>query len=537
MKGYEAIPHLIRRSGAGTVFGMLGGTNVQWISAGVQEHAIRFVRTRHEETSVAAATAYARTTGRIGVCTVTRGPGFANSINALIAAIFDHVPVLLVVAESPATRIETTQNIDQQAIARAIGAGFHHVSSPESLEETFWTAIAALRWNGLPQILSLADGVNDGDVELGGVPEIRSGATGGADVQQIRLATELLAASRRPLILAGQGAQLAGTRRALEELADLSGAQVACTLNVNRFFSGYPRDLGVVGDSTPPLVWKQLDEVDLIFSVGASLNKYTTSRGRLYDGARVIQCEVDEAVTTPELPGTVRLGGDARMTVDAVLAYWKEHRLSRGFPAADPLPLTEISASVMEIALKSDRERGLDLREIYRVFNDKLPPDRIVITDSGRRKATMPTLMDAPDGRSWLVTRGHGSIGLGLGAAVGAAAAFPDRRVVLFCGDGGFMMAAEDLDAFRLNGLSVIIVIANDRQYGSERRYLKMYDLPAGVIQQDMPDIPLLAQAFGGQGVTVRTLAELEAVRLPEGGIFIVDARVDPEVDWAAIYK
>lgn len=535
MRGFEAIPKLIRATGTTTVFGMLGGTNVQWISDGVRKGAFTFARTRHEETSVSAATAFARVTGGLGVCTVTRGPGFANSVNAMVAAVHDHVPVLLVVAESPATRTRTTQNLDQRAITTAIGAGFIHVRHPSELAESFAQAVRFARWNGQPQVLSIGDGVTDAEVEWRGLPA--SEALAAPDAIAVKEAVTVIGASRRPLVLAGQGAQLADAREPLEELAGLIGAEVASTLNVNRFFSGHPNDLGVVGDSTPPVVWKRLDEVDVVVSFGASLNEYTTSRGRLLTNAAVIQCEIDDSVPTPVASRALRISADARRAAVALVNEWRDRGLPTRVPAGDTPSLEDVQRSVLNIGLNHSPDRGVDLRDIYRVLDSKLPRDRIVISDSGRRKATMPTLVDAPDGRSWLVTRGYGSIGLGLGAAVGAAAAAPDRPVVLFCGDGGFMMAAQDLDAIRINKQNVTIVIANDQQYGSERVYLKKYDLPVDVIQQDLPHTPDLAKAFGGRGVVVSSLDELEALELPGSGLFIVEVRVDPEVDWAAIYK
>ena len=134
-----------------------------------------------------------------------------------------------------------------------------------------------------------------------------------------------------------------------------------------------------------------------------------------------------------------------------------------------------------------------------------------------------------------MLSRGYGSIGLGLGAAIGAAAAHPGRPVVLFCGDGGFMMASHDLDAVGLNGLDVAVVIMNDEMFGSEVRYLAKYGLPIDTIRQPLPDIVRLAEAFGGSGTVVRTEAELAAVKLTHQGLELVDVRLDPQVQGNAL--
>jgi thiamine pyrophosphate-dependent acetolactate synthase large subunit-like protein len=165
MRFYEAVPELLHRAGVERVFAMLGAMNVVFAAEGVRRGHFSLVNTRHEEAAVAAATAYARASGRLGVATVTRGPGFANTLNTLIAAEKSHVPILLIVGESPMpmTRDEygySEQQIPQRELSETIGVGFHHVASGAELEETFWAAVHAAWWKGTPQVLSLGNTLN-----------------------------------------------------------------------------------------------------------------------------------------------------------------------------------------------------------------------------------------------------------------------------------------------------------------------------------------------------------------------------------------
>lgn len=166
MQGFQAIPELVRLSQIPCVFGMVGGTNVPWIAQGVEAGAFRFVRTRHEETAVNAAAGWGRAAGSVGICTVTRGPGFANAVGGLVAAAQSRSPMLLIVGESPATREETAQNIDQRGLTAMVGAGFTHVAQAGELQEKFWQALAAGRRAGQPQVLSIGDAVLTGDVTI-----------------------------------------------------------------------------------------------------------------------------------------------------------------------------------------------------------------------------------------------------------------------------------------------------------------------------------------------------------------------------------
>jgi acetolactate synthase-1/2/3 large subunit len=534
--GYQAIPELIRRSGVDIVFSMIGETNVPWIGEGVRSGAFRYVRTRHEATAVSAAAGFNRTTGQVGVATVTRGPGFANALNALKAATHDHIPLLLLVAESPATKVKISpfyQNLDQRAISAALGVGFHHVARGEQLEKTYWAAFRSAQWNGLPQVVSLSDGLLDESIQLSStVPPLPAPEI--PDPDSVAAAVDVLVESRRPTILAGQGAMHAECRADLEELAELIGARLATTLNVNRFFSGHPNDVGVCGHSSPSIAGEVLNQSDVVLAVGASLNPYTTAKGEMFKRATVVQVEIDIDqpfhATRPELG----LLGDAKVATRALIDEWRRRGLETRPLEGEPLTRLQIAESILAVDLGHDPERGLDLRRVFATLNARIPEDRIVISDSGRWSGTLPSIVDAKDGRSWVITRGYGSIGLGLGNAIGAAAAAGDRPVVLFCGDGGFMMGAQELDAVRLNELDLTIIIMNDEQYGAEVPYLLSYGLTGDVARQNLPDIEKLAAAFGGQGVVVRTPEEIDALDLTYSGLLIVDARVDPLINGRA---
>ncbi len=532
MNGYQAIPELLRRHGSTTVFGVLGSSNVGWIGRGVADGTIRLVKTRHEETAVSAAAGYSRVSGRLGVCSATRGPGFANSLNPLASAVHYHAPLLLIVGESPASRDRTTQDIDQRSLATTLGAGFHHAADGDELESRFWDTIAAVERDGTPQVLSIGDGVLEGEVPLEPdvprEPRPRPAAT----PDRIEAAVEALGAAKRPLIVAGQGALLAGCRADLERLAEATGAWLGTTINVNRFFAGHPAEIGLVGQSAPEITKALLRTCDVVLGVGASLNDYTLDAGRLFGDAAIVQVEADPEHPRRATDEGLHLVGDAAATTRALLAAWTaRHPDPRPAPPAPPT-FAELAAAVAAADIGHDPARGVDLRALYAAMDARLPSDRIVVTDAGRTRSTMAALIDTVDAHSWLDSRGYGSVGLGLGYAIGAATAAPDRKVVLFSGDVGFMMSSHDLDAIRLNDLDLTIVIRNDEQYGAERKYLAAVGLPPDLARQTLPDVPALARALGGDGVVIRDLDEVRDEHLAQRGLFILDVRLDPVTDW-----
>ncbi|MWA04779.1 hypothetical protein F8568_031290 [Actinomadura sp. LD22] len=511
-----------------TVFSMLGGTNVPWIGAGVASGRLRLVPTRHEATCVSAAVGYARSTGGIGLCSVSRGPGFANAVNALIAAVRNHSPLIMVVGESPSPDSMTAQNVEQRKFTELIGAGFHHANTIAEFADALDAAVGAARWNGQPQVLSMADGVLDEDVaDLPLVPTAGR-SRGMPDDAAVETAIDLLTQARTPLILAGQGAVHADSRDALVALAEATGARLATSLLAVRLFSGHPQDLGLSGGWSPVAARRALRECDLLLVFGASFNQFTYGHGKLYREPTVIQCDVNPDAIGETVPVDLPLIGDARVTAERLLAAWKARR--PGERTAPPsVPRDEIQASVLAVPLGTGH--GLDPREVYLALDRVLPTERLIVTDSGRSLPTLPSLVGTRTARDFLVGRGYGSVGLGLGTALGAAAARPDAHVVLICGDGGLMMSAQELDVVRLAGLRLTIVVMNDLQYGAEVKHLRKYGLPDTIARQTPPDLVRLAEAFDGVGSVVRTEADLASLELCQNGLQIVDVRIDPEVE------
>lgn len=530
MQGYQAIPELLRRAGIPVVFAMLGGTNVPWIAEGERRGSLRFVRTRHEETAVNAAGSYAKCTGRVGLCSVTRGPGFANSVNAMVATVKTHLPVLLLVGESP-TPERTTQQLEQEALARVIGAGFQHAAEGEDLESVFWAAYRAAAGSGTLQVLSMANRVLDAEITLSEPrPDDAAPDRPEPDPGRVQAVVEALQRSQRPLIVAGQGANLADARTDLEALAGHTGAALATSLVANHLFAGHPNNLGVCGGWAPTRTRKLIQSSDLVLAFGASLNGFTTDEGAMFDSsATVVVCDVVDP--DPVLAGNhvVTMKADAGNAAKALLDRWRDAGVPDRPAWSEPVTFAENKTSVLQCDIGHDPARGIDPRMVFEAIDRIFPADRVVTSDSGRSVGgSMPAIVDAADARSFVIGNSFSSIGRGLGNAIGAKAAHPDRPVVLFAGDGGFAMSMQDLDAVRLSALDLTIVIMNDQQYGSEVKYLKQFGLPMDVITQQLPDIPLLAKAFGGQGHVITAIEQIDDLHLPRPGLVILDVRIDP---------
>ena len=533
LRGLEAVAELLRRAGVDTAFGLLGGSNAAWVAHAVSVGQLRFIRTRHEETAVTAAAGYSRATGGLGVCTTTKGPGFTNAINALIAAARGHVPLLYITGQGmKAKPLGSSQEVDQAALAKIAGIGYHVVRELGELEEAFWAAARAALHNGQPQALSLGDHWFDQQIELSQEETRPLRPDLVPDPESVGAVVDELSMAKKPLILAGWGAVLADAHDSLIDLAEATGARLTTTLRANHFFNGNARDLGLCGSWSPQIVREIINDTDLVLSFGASLTKQTTEGGAIFGGAKLVQCEIDDQAKFHASSPELFLLGDARIATEELLAEWKRRGLpDRPAPPPGPDGKT-IKASFLKADLGSDPARGLDPRAVYAALDRIFPPSRIVVTDNGRFIVTTASLIEARDAKSWLVGNAYGSIGLGLGAAIGAAVAHPDRPVVLVTGDGGFAMAAQELSAIRGAGIdNITIAIINDECYGSDIKYLRRYGLPQTVLYQTLPDIEGLARVYGGSGHLITSVDELERVDFSGPGPKLLDIRVDPEVN------
>jgi len=230
LRGLEAVAELLRRAGVDTAFGLLGGSNAAWVAHAVSVDQLRFIRTRHEETAVTAAAGYSRATGGLGVCTTTKGPGFTNAINALIAAARGHVPLLYITGQGmKAKPLGSSQEVDQAALAKIAGIGYHVVRELGELEETFWAAARAALHNGQPQALSLGDHWFDQQIELSQEETRPLRPDLVPDPESVGAVIDELSIAKKPLILAGWGAVLADAHDSLIDLAEATGARFTCS--------------------------------------------------------------------------------------------------------------------------------------------------------------------------------------------------------------------------------------------------------------------------------------------------------------------
>lgn len=515
-----------------TVFGVLGDGNLFLMDSYRQYGGGRYLSMANEGGAVLAANGYANTTGRLGVATVTHGPGLTNTMTALVEGVRSRTATLLIAGDTAPSKRDHIQGINQHQVISSSGAIFEQVYSIRTFIDDLGRAARTAMQLQRPVVLNVPADLQWADVDFPLVPPNLSVAHQAiaASAEALDRAVGVIYASRRPILLVGRGAGRPATRAALLKFADRIGAPVATTLRAKDLFRGEPFDLGVMGTVSHEVALDTIQRSDCIIAVGASLNQWTTVNGGLLNNRAVVQIDTDPQAFAYGYNVEVAVVGDSTTVLEQITAMLDEGDIERRTFAspelaaalAAPRPGPELESTPGTVNLHAAVAR----------LDAALPPDRTVVLDAGRFLMASFTGIRVPEPRAFVTTMNFGSIGLGTATAVGAGIGAPDRPTVLICGDGGFMMdgVAEFNSAVR-HGVDLIVVLLNDGAYGAEHIQYTMRDMDPVICTFEWPDFGPVADALGGTGYTVRNAADLDnaLAALPSRtGPVLLDIKIDP---------
>ena len=541
MLGHDAVAQALVDHGVDTVFGVLGDGNL-FIGENLQrQHDVNLVGATHEANAVCMAEGWAKATGRLGVATVTHGPGLTNTITALVEGVKNETPMLLVAGDTPGENEQHLQNLDQHALVVATGAGFQPVRNVETIAEDVSTAVRRAHAERRPIVVNVPLNIEWDEVDYEPRPALNSPPVRLApDPDQLESALGIIASSARPVILAGRGAVLSGAREVLIELGDALGAPLATSLLGTGFFSDQPFNLGIHGTLSHEIAGETLAMADCLIVFGASLNFFTTDYQSLLAGKRVVHVNLDPSHIDRHATVAAGVVGDATVVAEAMIALLKEaeHQPS-SFRTAD------LEKKLQEFDLSDSYEDksydgAVDPRTLTRQLDVGLPQDRQVVVDAGRFMLDALT-MSVPNPRDLVTSHGFGAIGLGMSTAIGAAVAHPTRPTVLCIGDGGYMMGGlTELSTAVHLGLDLIVIVYNDGSYGAEHIQLVTKGMDPAASLHEWPDFCAVAESMGCDTAKIASLDDIDAAlevvknRQP-GRPVLIEASTDPDVV-SAIY-
>ncbi len=519
------------------LFGLVGEDTVLFVADAVAS-GIEYVGTRHESVAVAMADGYSWSTQELGVCTVTRGPGVTNAMTAFRTAVQGGRRVLVITGDVPVGgEGPFYKNIDQEPICRSIGLEYFVVTDFDQLGAQLQLAIDSAK-GGRPSVLAVAVDVLNAPLndETISTPITMSPAIDkpqpASDADVVTL-LELLQASSRPLIMAGLGASSSECRDQLIGIAQRTGALLGTSLLSKGLFSGVPYDVGVVGGFASDASVAVLGSIDLVIVVGAIFNAFSLGHDTLFRGIPIVQIDRDPDNIGRTRPVDVAVVGDSLLTLRKISAALERIPKGQDSPLHDPSLLASLRMPKFGGTARNGVDE-LDPSSIATSLNESLPSDRVVVLDSGRFMTAPGRFVDVESSGSVRHTAEAGSIGMGLGIALGASVGRPERTTVLFAGDGGFSMAIADLETAARHRVNLVMVVMDDHAYGSEKRLLAEAGHPTHTADLPPIDFVAIARAVNIAALPVSTETELAsiapALEMRQGGPLLIHCRIRPDI-------
>ncbi|MEV6644411.1 thiamine pyrophosphate-binding protein [Amycolatopsis sp. NPDC051371] len=520
----ELVGRTLAGLGVGAAFGVVGSGNFEVTNA-LRAGGVRFVAARHEGGAASMADAYARMSGEVSVLSLHQGCGLTNAMTGITEAAKSRTPMLVLTADSAGASVLSNFRVDQDGLATAVGAVPERVHSAASAVADTVRAFRTARQQRRTVVLNLPLDVQaEPAPSQSSLPSIPGPAVLRPDADAVAALADLLDAAERPVFIAGRGAR--GSREPLRELASRCGALLATSAVAHGLFHGEEFALGISGGFASPLAAELIVGADLVVGWGCALNMWTTRHGKLLSPhAKLVQVDVEQSALGAHRPLDLGVVGDVACTAVDVLAVAKEQQGYRTEEVA-----ARIAAGRWNDVEHDDLSRGgrIDPRTLSKLLDELLPAERIVSIDSGNFMGYPSAYLSVPDEQGFCFTQAFQSIGLGLGTAIGAALARPDRLPVLGTGDGGFHMALSELDTAVRLGLPLVVIVYNDAAYGAEVHHFGDADMTT--VRFPDSDLAAIGRGFGCAGVTVRSAEDLFAVREwlagPRSEPLVIDAKI-----------
>lgn len=531
LTGADILIRTLIEQGCDTVFGYPGGQILNvYDSLYKYQNEIRHMLTAHEQGAAHAADGYARATGKVGVVMSTSGPGATNLVTGIATAYLDSIPLVAICGNVPTTQIGTDsfQEIDITGVTLPITKHNYFVGSVENLADTIREAFA-LAQSGRPGPVlidvpkDVQTAVCDYEPQAPVQPEERHAAK---DVR-IKEAAALINASKRPFIYFGGGLITSEAQEEMLALAEKIDAPIGCSL---MGLSGIPTDhlrfLGMQGMHGHYASSMAMHDADLIISLGVRFNdRVTGNREKFAKLAQIIHIDVDGSELSKTVNSACGLRGDVKLTLQKLIPLVNAEQKPDWEKAVKALKETENDYL--------DIRPGLTPRNAIMTLNKHLGENTAVATDVGQHQMWAAQNVSFKKPRRFISSGGLGTMGFGLGAAIGAAVGTGERSV-LVTGDGSFGMCLNELTTAVTYNVPVVILLMNNGVLGMVRQWQTLFFNKhySNTILDRKTDFVALARAFGADGEAVDTVAALDKAfehAFSCDGPYVIDCRIDKD--------
>ena len=532
LNGSQIVIECLKEQGVDTVFGYPGGAILN-IYDELYRHQdeIRHILTSHEQGASHAADGYARATGKVGVCMATSGPGATNLVTGIATAYMDSVPMVAITCNVGISLLgkDSFQEIDIAGVAMPITKYSFIVKDVKDLAPTLRRAFSIAR-SGRPGpvlvdiVKSATSDVTEYTKENLVIEESSNDRLSGENVQK---AIELIQTAKKPMIFVGGGAVISGAQEELKEFAKKVDAPVTDSLMGKGAFDGtderYVGMLGMHGTKTANL---SLMESDLLIVVGSRFSDRVAANPKTFaQNAKIIQIDIDEAEINKNVAVDISLIGDVRKVLTVL-----NQRL-------DSLSHTDWMQEVAERKVEVPLNYNHDVLTgpyIIEKLDEITNGEAIIATEVGQHQMWAAQYYKYKHPRTLLTSGGLGTMGYGLGAAIGAKTAYPDKVVVNIAGDGCFRMNMNEIATATRSNIPVIELVFNNHVLGMVRQWQTLFygERYSHTVLNDKVDFVKLAEAMGAKAYRITKKEEVEPVlkeAIALGEPVVIDCIIDSD--------
>ncbi|MBE5888584.1 MAG: biosynthetic-type acetolactate synthase large subunit [Lachnospiraceae bacterium] len=528
--GRKLFVKALEEEGVDTIFGYPGGTVTDLFDELYKQDSIRVVLPRHEQGLIHEAEGYAKSTGKVGVCLVTSGPGATNIMTGLADAHYDNIPLVCFTGQVPLNLIgnDAFQEVDIVGMTRSITKYGVTVRRREDLGRIIKMAFQ-IASTGKPGPV-LIDIPKDIQTELGSSVypahvDIRGyKPNASVHIGQLKKAFKLLKGAKKPLILAGGGINIAKANDVLQTFAERMNVPVVTTImGKGAIPTTHELYIGNCGMHGKYAANKAVSECDVLFSIGTRFNdRITGDLNEFAPKAQIIHIDIDTASISRNVVVDVPVVSDARLALEK-LTEWAESKKTKHW-------MEEIAAWEAENPLEMRRDKGMTPQMIMEHINANYP-DGIYVTDVGQHQMWATQYLEMGPKNKMITSGGLGTMGFGFPASIGAKIANPDTDVVCISGDGGMQMNIQEMATAVTQGAAVTVCILNNYYLGMVRQmqqlfYGKRYSAtclrrritcpsdckgPNPACPPYTPDFVKLAESYGAYGIRVEREEDIDA--------------------------
>lgn len=550
ISGNKLLVKALKEEGVDTVFGYPGACTIDISDELYKQDYTKVILPRQEVALVHEADAYARSTGKVGVCLVTSGPGATNLVTGLATAYYDSVPLVCFTGQVARHLIgnDAFQEVDIVGITRSITKYGVLVKRREDLGRVIKEAFYIARTGRPgPVLIDLPKDVMGelGDAEYPTEVNIRGYKPNtSVHIGQLKRAIKMLGKAERPLFLAGGGINIAHANEVFTELVNKTNIPVVSTIMGRGAISTtHPLYIGNVGMHGAYACNMAVNECDLLFSIGTRFNDRIT--GKLHSfapKAQIVHIDIDTAAISKNVQVNVPIVADAKEAIEKMLEYVEDYKAEDW--------LAQIGEWKAAHPLVMKKKPIMTPQDVLDAINEMFD-ESIIVTDVGQHQMFTAQFVEITEKKKLLMSGGLGTMGYGLPGAIGAKIGNPDTPVISISGDGGMQMNIQELATAVLEELPIISCVFNNNNLGMVRQWQKLFYgkrysmtcLRSGAACRGRcgevecptytPDFVKLAESYGAIGIRVTKKEEIreafEKAKESKKTPVLIEFEIDPE--------